>query len=204
MCWGVGLNKCASVKQGRLTHIDLMESIAIFFVIAYHSTAYSFDFLNNGSVSDYLIYFCRTILSTCVPIFFFANGYLLLNKSFDFKKHIKKILHIVFIVFVWALILMPLYLLVSGQPISLNSIIVPILNMDTEWSMNLFWYLGALICIYILFPLLKLAFDKDKKIFLFFSIVSAVLTFGFKFFNEIVLLLSPFTHSLENGLDCLY
>ncbi len=201
MLGGVGLNKYASEKQVRLTHIDLMESIAIFFVVTYHATAYSFDFMNNGSVSDYLIYFCRTILSTCVPIFFFANGYLLLNKSFDFRKHIKKILHIVFIIFIWALILMPLYLLVSGQPISLNSIIVPVLNMDTEWSMNLFWYLGALVCIYILFPLLKLAFDKDKRCFAFFTIVCGIFTFGFKFFNEIVILLSPFTHSLENGLE---
>ena len=198
---GVDLSKCDLVKQGRLAHIDLMESIAIFFVVTYHATAYSFDFLNYGSVSDYLLYFFRTILSTCVPIFFFANGYLLLNKSFDFKKHIKKIVHIVLIIFIWALILMPLYLFVSGQPISLKSIIVPVLNMDTGWSMNVFWYLGALICIYILFPLLKLAFDKDKKIFFFFTIVCGILTFGFKFFNEIVLLLSSFTHSLENGLE---
>ncbi len=188
-------------KQNRLTYIDLMECIAIFFVVAYHATAYSFDFVSNGSVANYLIYFCRTILSTCVPIFFFVNGYLLLNKPFNFKKHISKILHMFIIIFIWAFVLMPLYLIISGQSISLNAIVVPILNMDTGWSMNLFWYLGALICIYILFPLLKLAFDKDKKLFYFFTIVFAVLTFGFKFFNEMVILLSPFTHLLENGLE---
>ena len=185
----------------RLTFIDLMESIAIFFVISYHSTAYSFDFISEGSFLNYLSYFLRTILSTCVPIFFFANGYLLLNKTFDLKKHIKKIFHIIIITFIWALILMPLYLIIEGSPVTLSSVITPILYLDTAWGMNLFWYLGALICIYIFFPLLKLSFDSNKKIFLFFTVICAVLTFGFKLANEVVVAASTFTHSFENGLD---
>ena len=190
-----------SLKSSRLAHIDLMECIAIFFVIAYHATAYSFDFLNNGSAADYSIYFFRTILSTCVPIFFFSNGYLLLNKSFDLKKHIKKMLRLSVLVVIWSFVLMPLYLLIAGESLSLSAVIVPIVNMDVRWGMNLFWYIGALICIYILFPLLKLAFDKEKKLFYFFTIICALLTFGYKFINEIVLLLSPFTNVLENGIE---
>ncbi len=190
-----------SLKSSRLTHIDLIETVATFFVVSYHATEYSFDFLNSGSVVDYLLYFFRTILSTCVPLFFFANGYLLLNKSFDLKKHIKKILHLLVLVLVWSFLLMMLYLLIAGESLSLNTVIVPILNMDVRWGMNLFWYIGALICIYILFPLLKLAFDKDKKLFYFFTIICAFLTFGYKFINEIVLLLSPFTNMFENGIE---
>ena len=190
-----------SLKSSRLTHIDLIETVAIFFVVSYHATKYSFDFLNSGSVVDYLLYFFRTILSACVPLFFFANGYLLLNKSFDLKKHIKKILRLLVIVFVWSFLLMTLYLLIAGESLTLHNIIVPILNMEVRWGMNLFWYIGALICIYILFPLLKLAFDKDKKAFYFFIIICALMTFGYKFINEIVLLLSPFTNAFENGID---
>ncbi len=185
----------------RLYEIDYMETIAITFVIFYHCTRYSFDFINNGAVSDYLIYFSRTILATCVPIFFFANGYLLLNKDFDLKKHIKKTTKLFVLIFIWAFILMPLYLLIAGEPISISAIFVPFLNLSVESDMNLFWYLGALICIYILFPIIKNAFDNNKKSFIFFISVIALLTLVFDLLNEIVLYSSKFTHSLENGLE---
>ncbi len=63
----------------RLFFIDILESIAIFFVLSYHGTNYSFEFLQDrGNVLFYFRYYLRTILSCCVPLFFFANGYLLL------------------------------------------------------------------------------------------------------------------------------
>ena len=188
-------------SKNRFHEIDYLETIAITFVIFYHCTRYSFDFINSGSVADYLIYFSRTILATCVPIFFFANGYLLLNKNFDFKKHIKKTLRLFVLIFIWALILMPLYLLIAGESISISAVVVPFLNLSVESDMNLFWYLGALICIYILFPIIKTTFDNNKKSFIFFVSVIALLTLVFDLLNEVVLYSSTFTHSLENGLE---
>lgn len=70
--------------QTRLYFIDLLESIAIFLVLAYHGTNYEYSFLeDSGNVLFYLRYYFRTILSCCVPLFFFANGYLLLNRDFN-------------------------------------------------------------------------------------------------------------------------
>lgn len=188
-------------SNNRLPYIDLLESIAIFFVVAYHATAYDFNFLQTGALSDYCEYFFRTIFSTCVPLFFFANGYLLFDKAFDLKKHVKKIVKLIVLIVIWALMLMAIYLKIEGQTISLNSIMVPILNLDTGYSINLFWYLGALIGIYIIFPLLKTTFDNNKKAFFFFVAICAVLTLGYDLANEIVLLMSTFTHSLETGLE---
>ncbi|MBE6802961.1 MAG: acyltransferase [Ruminococcaceae bacterium] len=188
-------------SKNRFHEIDYLETIAITFVIFYHCTRYSFDFINSGSVADYLIYFSRTILATCVPIFFFANGYLLLNKDFDLKKHIKKTLRLFVLIFIWAFILMPLYLLIAGESISISAVVVPFLNLSVESDMNLFWYLGALICIYILFPIIKTTFDNNKKSFIFFVSVIALLTLVFDLLNEVVLYSSTFTHSLENGLE---
>ena len=188
-------------NASRFNEIDLIETIAIFFVIFYHCTTYTFDFMNTGSFGNYILYFSRTILATCVPIFFFVNGFLLLNKPLDFKKHIKKCINIFVIIFIWALILMPLYLLINGENITLNAIIVPILNMSVDYDMNLFWYLGALLCIYILFPLLKICFDANKKAFIFFTVVCGMLTLGFDLLNEIFLVAGNFTHTLENGLE---
>ncbi len=199
--WGDKMSKHILNSNSRLFEIDYMETIAIFFVVFYHCTRYSFDFISNGDALDYIIYFSRTILATCVPIFFFVNGYLLLNKPFDLKKHIKKTATLFLLVFVWAFVLMPLYLLIANEPITLSSVIVPILNLSVDYDMNLFWYLGALICIYILFPLLKVCFDNNKKAFVFFVVVCALLTVGFDLANEFVLLSSTVTHSLENGLE---
>lgn len=85
-------------------------------------------------------------------------------------------------------------MLISGTPISIKEMILYILNLDIDWSMNLFWYLGALICIYILFPLLKIAFDSNKKVFVFFTVACAILTFGFVLVNEILCFVGVVSH----------
>ena len=46
-------------------------------------------------------------------------------------------------------------MLIAGEPVSLKAIINSILVLDTRWGMNVFWYLGALVCIYIFFPAMK-------------------------------------------------
>lgn len=63
--------------------IDIIKVLGLLFVILYHSATYQYDWLEDGQALFYFRYYFRTILSTCVPLFFFANGYLLLNKSFN-------------------------------------------------------------------------------------------------------------------------
>lgn len=174
------------VEKKRFFHIDLLESIAIFFVVIYHSTLYSFNFLQDNSILNYFLYFIRTILSTCVPLFFFANGYLLFNKEFILSKHIKKIIRLIALVFIWGLLLMPIYMLIAGEPMRIKTIVLGLLNLDILWGMNRFWFLGALVCMYILFPALKAVFDKSEKSFLFFTITCAILTFGFVLGNQVL------------------
>lgn len=171
-------------EKKRLSHIDLLESIAILFVILYHSTLYFFDITKDAAVSNYLLYFGRTILSTCVPLFFFTNGYLLFNRTFNLRKHIFKIIRIILLIFVWAFLLMPVYLLIDGEPLKIGSILSNILYLTTDSWMNFFWFLGALICIYILFPALKALFDTNKKTFVFLTVACALLTFGFVLGNQ--------------------
>ena len=174
----------------RLSHIDLLESIAIFFVIMYHGTIYSFDVTKDNSIVNYLLYYCRTILSTCVPLFFFANGYLLLNKEFNLEKHIRKTIRLVVLFFVWAFLLVPLYMIISGEEIKIKTIILSVFNLDASLGMNVFWFIGALICIYILFPALKALFDKSKKAFILFTVTCFVFTFGVVFGNQVLLFVS--------------
>ena len=178
----------------RAFHIDLIESIAIFFVIVYHTTIYFFDFTQDNSLLNYVLYYFRTILSTCVPLFFFVNGYLLLNKEFILKKHIIKTIRLIILTLVWAIILMPTYMIIDHKPLSLGVIFKSILNLDMAWGMNLFWFMGALICIYILFPALKALFDANKKAFMFFVAACFVLTFGVVFGSQVITVFGEALH----------
>ena len=122
----------------RLSHIDLLESIAILFVVIYHSVFCFYYKTKTTSETNYILYYSTTILSTCVPLFFFANGYLLFNKEFDLNRHIKRIFRIIILYFIWAFMLMPVYMIIEGEPLSASTILFSILNLDIQWDMNFF------------------------------------------------------------------
>ena len=86
------------------------------------------------------------------------------------------------------------YTIISGQSLSVGVILKSILNLDMKWGMNLFWYLGALICIYILFPALKYLFDSNRKAFVFFVVACFILTFGVVFGSQMLSLVGVAVH----------
>lgn len=181
--------------QARQASIDLLECIAILLVLIYHSTLYSSNILNDPTCTHYARYLFRTILSACVPLFFFANGYLLFNKEFNLKKHIYKILHLIILCGVWEIGNTIILTSIEGKFLSITEIINNALwNWQRGWISTL-WFLGTLVCIYILFPLLKLAYDHSKKVFAYFVVVCAILTFGNVLLNEgVTLFLTMILH----------
>lgn len=178
----------------RFSHIDLIETIAIIFVVFVHSPLYKWDFLDAGKNNSYIIlyysrYFIRTIFSTCVPLFFFANGYLLFSKPYNSAKHFKRTMRIVLLP-IFGLILHPIYMVIAGQKIDWKLVIVDWLNLTTEWTMNVFWFAGALACVYFLFPALKSLYDKNSRAFINLTIVIFAGTFGIKLCNILLLLIN--------------
>lgn len=172
-------------RDGRILFIDLMKTVAILLVLSFHAENYSFDFLREGAGPVlYLRYYCRALLSCCVPLFFFANGYLLLHRDMDLAKHIRKILRLILLTGLWAVIDTVLLLLAKGGVTSVAGLKAFLL--EEEWRegwINHLWYIKALIVIYLLFPLIKTAYDRSRGSFLFFTAAAAVLTFGNKFIN---------------------
>lgn len=122
----------------RWHYIDLMKSIAILFVIMYHATTYPFSFLENNSSLFFLRYYLRTILSTCVPLFFFVNGYLMLNKSFDLKSTLLK----QFLTSVWCIITVILLMFIKNEHLSLKEFAFYVCTWHNGWTNHL-WYMGA-------------------------------------------------------------
>ena len=70
----------------RIDFIDLLEFLAMTLVLLYHCTTYDFNILESASVSVLLGYYFRAILSAGVPLFFFANGYLLFSRESILKN----------------------------------------------------------------------------------------------------------------------
>lgn len=170
-------------SKAREVSIDLLKCIAMLLVIIYHSTLYSSDILSEPTYASYVRYLFKTILSPCVPLFFFANGYLLLNKELNLKKHVHKTLHLVILCIVWGLgkiiILMP----IKNEFLSAEEVFEVLKHWKQGW-INSLWFLGTLVCIYVLFPLLKVTYDNSKKVFAYFVAVCAIFTFGNVLLNE--------------------
>lgn len=184
----------------RINYVDLIESLAIIFVIVYHSPIYSTNILSGGELTTKFSYWFNTILSTCVPLFFFINGFLLFNKDFNLKKHILKIIKLILLTCIWGIITLCLYMLIRNEYFTIKEFIKALWTWKQGW-INHLWFMGTLICIYCLFPILKLCYDTNKKIFYYFVILCALLTFGNKLLCEISTLIASFMFDYRKEIN---
>lgn len=184
-------NPALANQRIRYDNIDLLEFFGMLLVIMYHSPTIPFDIIGAPSALAYVNYFLRPILSTCVPLFFFANGFLLINRHFDLKKHIEKTINLIFLTVMWGIITLFLLMCITGQRLSLEELMTGLLEWKQGW-INHLWYMGALVCIYFAFPLIKAAFDHEKKIFDFCVIVCLIFGFGNTFLSMAATVLSCF------------
>lgn len=168
----------------RYRNIDLIKFIAIYLVILYHFNTVNVNFMIDCQPIAYINYSLRTICSMCVPLFFFVNGFLLIKKDFDLSRHIRRILKLVLLAFLWAIIEVVLILTIRSESISLYDFFLEIWTRKTGMVGHL-WYIGALVCVHMFFPLIKSAYDSNKKVFNYFMTLCAILVFGNSILNMI-------------------
>lgn len=182
-------------------HIDLIEFVAIIFVLLYHSTIDRCDVTSSNDASVHFRYWLRSILSTCVPLFFFANGYLLLNKPWNFQKHIRKTIKIVLLFVVWSALTLYAKMYIDGEYLGIKETIASTLFLKPGWNNHL-WFLKVLTIIYVLFPVIRYLYEK-RRIFLYFTFICIVSTMGSRLAKDITTFLSSFVphHSSLNSID---
>lgn len=190
------------MNNNRYDHIDLLEFVAMLFVIIYHGTTASFDFIGHEGVIPYINYLVRPILSVCVPLFFLTNGYLLFGKSLDLKKHILKIIKIIIITVIWRILTVAALLLLMPNTgrYSVKEYFMEVLRADQGYISHL-WFMGALVCIYIFFPLLKIVYNQNTKIFTYFICVCAIMTFGNKAINMLIVFIQYLFKGTISGAE---
>lgn len=165
------------MEKKRYANIDLLKTIAIIMVIALHSQLFITDFIKDNKISTYIQYFIR-ILCEGVAIFILVNGFLLINKKqFDFKKHLLKTLKIFAILVMWSIILTISIQLIYKEPLKIIGIIknIFITDINNKYT-GVLWFLQNLIALYLIYPVLKIVHDNDKKVYNYFFIILLIFT----------------------------
>ncbi|BCG61129.1 acyltransferase [Paenibacillus sp. URB8-2] len=170
----------------RLVYLDLIKTVAIYLVCFYHFNNLPTDILSNPSFFNYLNYGIEGLASAGVPLFFMVNGALMLNRSYNLRKHVRKIIAICILTVVWGILTLAILIPIKGDSYTA----IQFAKALVEWKQfRIFhlWFLQTLVCLYILFPLIKEVYDKkDKGPLYFFFGMAFLLTFGNVLLSNIV------------------
>ena len=158
--------KVKTEQDNRLTYIDYLETIAMFCVVCCHYYAV----IGEGVSANMYMLFVKCF---GVPIFFLANGALMFQRKFSLRKHLKKTGMLIVTTAAWKAV----YLLIQYIRLPAGS---SIWKKSDLWNYfcggNLsdpyvpaehFWYMYALIGVYLVFPLFAAVY-KEKKTYYFY------------------------------------
>ena len=157
------------LNSKRLHYIDVLNCIAIFFVLVLHSSQLAFS--GNANYSNYIT--ALVLQSLCIPavyIFFMNSGATLLDyrKKYSTKTFlIKRFKRVVIPFFVWSII----YYLYDikhraypGPSLHPNPSITDFINSFASNNINnLFWFFYTIIALYLVAPIFSVLVDEHKK-----------------------------------------
>ncbi len=166
------------MTKKRIAYIDLLKIIAIFMVITLHSGTWQTDFIKTGNWQNTFQY-CVRMLFEGVPLFMMINGFLIFNRPFDARKHLKRTVSIVFIILIWSVIMDVYFTLIEGSPLTFKGVMGSVLNTNiANAHTGVLWFLQKLIVVYILFPILKYIYDSETKLFDYLLLVLIISTYS--------------------------
>ncbi len=169
----------------RYDFLDLLKAIAIYFVILIHVIP-KYNIILEPNINSYIGYIIRLFIEG-VPIFITINGYLLINKKFDEKKHFKKIIKLIILLLIWALIETIFFSNLYKESLT---IIYFLKNIFKNKYNGTSWFLFTIIPLYILFPIIKYIHDKNKKLYNYLFIVVTIFSVGKNFISLILNLIA--------------
>ena len=144
----------------RNINLDLLKIMACLAVVCMHTIQSTVSYFNLV-----ICYMC----TFAIPVFFASSGFALLHREgISYKYSLKKSLHILRITFIWSL---PLGLLkFAAEKISgTNLFETPFIKEITYFpliqrgNMGHLWYLGALMILYFLLPVLQCLVKGSRK-----------------------------------------
>ena len=133
--------------------IDALKIFACFLVVILHTITYGLQ--ENKRNFGIVLYYLGTI---AIPIFFMVNGYLQLRRKVNYKYVINKVFNGIlnFIVFLFKII-------VNGKVENLFEQVYKCFLQKGYFYQ--FWFLGSLILIYLVLPILSRIFNTEGNLY---------------------------------------
>ena len=140
-------------------NLNLIKSIALFLVIVIHFSYQPYLFIDETMKFNLFVMF-RSFLSSAVPLFLFTSGYLIINKEYELRKILKKIIVLILLLFLFKF----LYALAfNNAQFSRESITFFFTTTGAiGYRVNSLWFMYALIGIFILLPIIQLVYNSPK------------------------------------------
>ena len=162
------------MDEMRNKNIDLIKSIASFFVILVHfflnTGFYNLKTINNIVTVSFIL---KNIAVVCVPLFMLVTGYLMNEKKVSKKYYFNILLFILTYLFISLLCLfIRKYFL--GDNASIRNLAVGIFTFETN---QYAWYVNMYFGLYLLIPFLNIIIEEIKENKNLFIFVIAILTF---------------------------
>lgn len=182
------------MKEHRILAYDLLKAIAIYLVCLYHfgTIDYSFNTNEITPYTAYFNYFIYGLSSIGVPIFFMVNGALLLNRSYDLKKHLRKTLSVGILLLFWSAFTLVIASSKQNVHYSFSEFFKTIYNLKSS-SLQHLWFLQAIIYIYLMFPIIKAVYDRNEaKLSTYLLLLIFVFTFGMALLQALVNMIGYF------------
>ena len=147
------------MKKTREYAFDILRVISMIMVIIIHIANVYFRSYGMISTKSYLISLIfNTICRVSVPIFFMISGSLLLDRSFNKEKYIKRVLKYIVLIVVWDII----YLVWEYFYLGVTYDKLYMLIID-PYRAHL-WFLYTILVLYAIQPLLKLIMNKSNNV----------------------------------------
>lgn len=164
------------MQGDRNLSLDIVKIVAMIGVICLHST-YSYSIPNQFCFADIL--YESAVVS--MPLFFMVSGYLLIGRpNVDYRYSIRKIAKIIqfvsTIVIIYWFIYSVHHLQFDFYELA-KSLVQPYFQRSRFY---MFWYFGAMIILYMLYPILNTMFNRKPH--WFFIITGVALLFSYTMF----------------------
>lgn len=171
--------------KNRIFYYDAIKALAIYLVCIYHYNNLDYNIIDSQDIGVYLNYYFHGISSMAVPLFFMVNGALLLNKPYKLEIHLRKVVYLYILIFVWSAISLIGFIPIEGASYSLKEFLKSWFYLKARTSDHL-WFLQALVSVYLFFPFLKTIYDLPQRNLLkLFSFIIFVFSFGNLFLNSL-------------------
>lgn len=161
----------------RFAGLDLLKALAILLVVFIHDNDIFIDFLSRPDAVTYANYGLYSLVSLCVPILFFVNGALVMNKPYDAKRFFRKTVKIALLTVIWGVLTLAALMLLHGDAFSAGGFFRDLWYWKQDY-INHLWFLQVLVMIYLFLLVGIPAWQARSAGFRFFFLSLLVLTAG--------------------------